>query len=629
MKRILLLLLTLITLQAPAQPGAGLVAVQAATKYSDTNIGTGNAITFTNPMPVHKVWRVGTEYTGSITVPNNYTSVSWKIINHLTESIVVSGATLSVTWTPPSYDYNCTYDLIVTTTRESYPTIERIFPGEITVLPPVPLKANADIVYTLPGAIGDKDGGWGSGTDRSNIAAYNPSTSYSAGQNVKSGGLYYKSLVGSNVGNNPASSPTQWKQIHSFVIWVEGTYSGATNGMNFYYWYSSDLPIQVYCDNASINTNSYIFRVGSSYNMIIDGSGSESTPYGLDLGNHTTPSNIQRVVINLIDNSQPSLVSGRLVFTGIEVDNGGVSNGGTTWEISTSQSNTWSTPAVRITMLNIYVHDSRDELLYLGHTNDQSDHTPMQDALFYRITAINGGNECMQISSALGKSAMFSNVFLNPGLKGDGFHQNVFQFGGGNDGFVFCQNRAETAYNTNTGSNGKHGNNILCVSNHITSTGKAASNGVNMQITIEQSSVYSTVNMVYTHNTYSIRGSSFTNIPFQLYRSASTTTADKLRLVGNAIVTNTATTKEFPGGWSPGAQLQEDNKQYTSGVTPGFVDYTNKDYHLANTSSPLFATPATVPTIHRLQDYDFEGYKYLPSHPVYGCYSGFELFTGN
>jgi hypothetical protein len=42
------------------------------------------------------------------------------------------------------------------------------------------------------------------------MGPYNPGTSYSIGQAVSSGGSSYVSLVNSNAGNNPASSPTQW-----------------------------------------------------------------------------------------------------------------------------------------------------------------------------------------------------------------------------------------------------------------------------------------------------------------------------------------------------------------------------------------------------------------------------------
>ena len=53
-------------------------------------------------------------------------------------------------------------------------------------------------------------GGGGGGTSIVWRSAYNSSTTYSANDAVSSGGSSYLSLVDSNVGNTPASSPSQW-----------------------------------------------------------------------------------------------------------------------------------------------------------------------------------------------------------------------------------------------------------------------------------------------------------------------------------------------------------------------------------------------------------------------------------
>jgi hypothetical protein len=42
--------------------------------------------------------------------------------------------------------------------------------------------------------------------------------SYSAGDIVSSGNIAYKSMVSSNLGNTPASSPTQWQVLWGGVI---------------------------------------------------------------------------------------------------------------------------------------------------------------------------------------------------------------------------------------------------------------------------------------------------------------------------------------------------------------------------------------------------------------------------
>jgi hypothetical protein len=47
------------------------------------------------------------------------------------------------------------------------------------------------------------------------VGAYSGSSTYAKGDTVSSSGIYYVSLVGSNIGNTPASSPTQWGSLGS------------------------------------------------------------------------------------------------------------------------------------------------------------------------------------------------------------------------------------------------------------------------------------------------------------------------------------------------------------------------------------------------------------------------------
>lgn len=57
-----------------------------------------------------------------------------------------------------------------------------------------------------------------------NIAAYAAGTTYSAGQVVVSSSVYYISLVNSNTGNTPASSPTQWAVLPAAAYSVGAHY---------------------------------------------------------------------------------------------------------------------------------------------------------------------------------------------------------------------------------------------------------------------------------------------------------------------------------------------------------------------------------------------------------------------
>jgi len=54
-----------------------------------------------------------------------------------------------------------------------------------------------------------------------NYPAYNGGTVYSADEIVKLDGLLYQSLVDSNQGNTPSTSPNFWEQLYPFSQWLE------------------------------------------------------------------------------------------------------------------------------------------------------------------------------------------------------------------------------------------------------------------------------------------------------------------------------------------------------------------------------------------------------------------------
>jgi len=54
-----------------------------------------------------------------------------------------------------------------------------------------------------------------------NYPAYNGGTVYSADEIVKLDGLLYQSLVDSNQGNTPSTSPAFWQQLYPFSEWLE------------------------------------------------------------------------------------------------------------------------------------------------------------------------------------------------------------------------------------------------------------------------------------------------------------------------------------------------------------------------------------------------------------------------
>jgi hypothetical protein len=61
------------------------------------------------------------------------------------------------------------------------------------------------------------------------LGNFNPATTYAIGNQVTSAGGYYISLINGNVGNSPASSPSDWQLISSTNTEIyDGTYNGAT-----------------------------------------------------------------------------------------------------------------------------------------------------------------------------------------------------------------------------------------------------------------------------------------------------------------------------------------------------------------------------------------------------------------
>lgn len=599
----------------------------------DPPVQAGRGIEFINPFPVQKVWRTGGgAYTGTVTVPVGYTSVLWSICDERSGIAAAMGTTSEVTWTPEFTHGSNVFQLRTMAVRAGYPVVDRTFYGEITVLPERGTEANAEIVYNLAsGGTGSKPGGWDSGTDRSNIAAYNPATAYSAGTNVKLNGKYYKSKVGSNQGNNPETSPVQWQRIYSYVIWVKGNYTGSAT-FNPYYWYSSDLtfPVHFQVDDITISTSGRFFDAGSSYNTIWDGCCSESVQYGYKGVNNGTPVNQQRGIYNLVDDPRPDLKSHYITICGFDLNNGAVSSGGTCFQITT-RPNLWDTPAERIAVFNMRARNARDESYYLCKFNDSASDQPLSYPLFYRLVAADGGNEGIQHSSFI-NGKVFHCTITNPGVRNDPDHRNAYQFGGGNVNTVAMGNYIETSKNILNASNGLHGTNIFFTANYIVSTGKTGADGANMNVIIEESiNVPDETNIRVKNNTMLIKGSADpgrVNYPATLYYQATNTVANKLRFDGNLVVSNNrADFHEFGNGWVPGSQLVEDNLQYLDEFyAPMFWNMDANDLRLATLLSPAFVSRSVFTPERDELERDFYGYKYVST--PYGADAGIPLVTG-
>src|SRR5208282_5056495 len=111
--------------------------------------------------------------------------------------------------------------------------------------PPLPTKSNPQINASSSGVAANKvapvqrqtTANTGNiATNTQNIAAlqatsfqgaYDPTVSYSQGASVDSGGIIYISLVNNNLGNTPASSPSDWQSVAGTAsyagVWNSGT----------------------------------------------------------------------------------------------------------------------------------------------------------------------------------------------------------------------------------------------------------------------------------------------------------------------------------------------------------------------------------------------------------------------
>lgn len=636
MKKILVLLLSLLTFGSFAQPGTFMLSAGAVVSNGAVaNIGAGNDITFTNPHPNHKVWRVDSTYTGTITVPNGCTSLTWQIIDHDTHAIVTSGSTLSVTYTFQWTSGRNIYDLKVSPFRPGYTIKPRIFPGEIRVLPPVAGESSADIVNDLSGAgNGSKDGSW---TDRA-PAAYSSGTTYATGNNVKYSGKYYKSKVGSNINHQPDVSPTQWLQIYSYVIW----YKGSGTRINPFYWRSTDLnfPVHFVFVNASV-TSTAAFRMfdpGSISNVIFDGCRSDAV-YGLTL---TRSSNFSEgVYFTFSDASNTTRTSSNVTFAGISIENTNNTIGGSGFVFApccgggTAPSvNNYDDYAMQYgTVFRIKIRNTRDEGFYMQHFDDDLHGTyafaPAQYVWIFDNDVLNTGNESFQMGSCF-NCEVFKNSFVNAGTRNQSLHRNNLQWSQGSRNTTYYMNYFDGSKNAWQAFTGRGGSDMEFFSNLLYSTGKPGlsaegnNDGTNMLVRLEQNSYFTEMYWGVFNNTFIFNN----DVPMNFYLDVGspTTIFNKYVYADNIIVTNTATTKTLNNSFSS-SMLTENNYQVTNIATPGFVDSGNKNFKLTSLSSPAFRTRTTFTKTHWLSNYDYDGFQF--NTDVVGSYSGWELQTGN
>lgn len=522
--------------------------------------GSGIAITATNPVPLTKIFRAGTQYQFTLNYPAGTTFVGWQIVDHVTRVVVTSGVTLTATWTPTFTSMLNTnvYDLIVTVSKSGteYP---RIFFGEIRVLPVKPTVA--DVTWSTSG---NKDGSW---TDRATGAA----------------------------------------GVTNYAIKI----SSMAGRLNPFYWFSSDPTkwIYVYCDEGTVLTSdTFNFTPGPNQNVIWDFTGT-TVKQGMRLSKNAagTDQLFRWTASDATHNSK------NVIFYGIECDgNSETMSGAAGWQVETSHDavneyETYTLDNVRVGLM--WCHDTGGEGMYGLHFNDaiQGDgraFAPMANSLIFDNLTEDTGNEGIQWGSTF-DSEIFGNTVRRASLASTDGHMNGIQISDGNRNLAVYANTVDTTAHILSAFTGRRGKDVWVFSNQFYTT--RGDGDLNNFLKINQNDTYATVDWWFYHNTIVTA----TGIPWSIYNTVGNTTVwNKLALVGNLITTSTATTNEQVD--SPDVtNLVIDNYQTTNKNGVFFFNDGSKDYRLATLTSPAVATITTViPSHHWADAYDGYGYAY-------------------
>lgn len=549
-----------------------------------------DSIHFANPSYNFHVARSGTNYSGTITVPSNYTTPSWQIIDHGTRSVYSSGTSYSVNYTFTYGTGRNVYDLrVVATSPSGFATIERLYAAEFTCLPALFTEGTADRVYDLSTTgMGFHDDSW---------------TDHSAGYKIW-------------VKNSNLSSPNYF-YLDDFKSSVD------------------DKPVHIIFDNVTMySTASGNFYLGPTQNVIIDGAKDEAT-YGINLVRNTGGTQDQNFTWYVTGNNGHDHPSYRTVICGISTTNVDHTTGGSAGiQISPNNTATYNRDTYvndQILLFHCRTNWTSGEGVYINHFDDALHggfaYSGSSNAWFYDNIIYNAANEAWQIGSCFG-CEVFRNRWINSGVGNGVGQRNILQWSDGNRDLVTYQNYGDTSHDIWSSFTGLRGKNMEAFSNVFYSTGPSASDGVNVFIKQKQSDTYASEYWGIYNNDFVMAGISGTGIPFSLYNDTGspTTLFDSLVLADNIVVTNTATTYTTSGGFDI-TNLYVNNYQVTNSALPLFVNFAGKNLDLSSTSSPAFRSLSTFVKRHWASAYDCQGYAFLVGHPVVGAYSGAKLFT--
>lgn len=535
-----------------------------------------NKVSFINPSPLHHIWRDGVSMTGKISMPPGYNVNQWDIINYETRDTVATGNTQFVNATMDFVSVaNCnTYDLVFQISN-GVRTFDFAYPGEITVLPPVPTTFDQTI-----NTAGDKNGTW---TNR-------------AGQKI---------LV-----------------------------TGSVSRINMYWWKSDDPtnPVHIVLKNLDIQTSTNIVSLGftAMRNVIVDGCTEENVRYGAIAQKLTGAASqiFQWMGAEPSDNTKTSY---NTIVCGIEADGNDIVGAGiTAFRILNNRdaANNESTYTyTRATWLNLYGHNTYEETFYTGQSSDYTStwrYPYYQNVLYYNIIGENGGNEVFQ-HGLHRNTSIFRCRFSNGGTRNQNSHENLVQWSNGNrDNYFFMNYLDQGTHNLLGFFTGETGRNNYFWSCVAYTAGKDADGGGNFWGRADTGSIETTVNYVVEHWTFvwtaGVAG-------FTLYEPY-TLDFDKFYSVSNIVNGATTTNYENASGVDAAHVTFSNYVTLTANIANiKFRDAANKNYHLSTLSSPAYGSYTASNNTHVYKDYDVEGAKFVSGYSVAGAYSGYELLT--
>lgn len=571
------------------------------TSFLNTGIGvnllysgiTAIVTSFSNPSYTHKVWRSGTQYSGTITLPSGYSNITWQLVRHPqstngvfpSQEVVASGSTTNVVATL-NYITNDTvnvYDLCVQATRIGFQPVDKVFYGEVICLPALFTEGTADEVWDL-----------------------------TAGSVIKNGNFTDYSATGRK-------------------IWLKGTSSG-TNVFNMFNWQNNNALklIHVITSNATINTSNTGVQSckfgGPLQNILIDGCSDETVQYGLKVNKIGTSSHTENIYITTDG------VINNFIMCGFYVNNGTYTSGGSgcvvqMFNASTNNDNVYRLN--RLTLFNSLVENCGAEGYYIAHTWD-ADTPPFAKivhGLYIRCNSNHTSNEGWQWGGNI-DSEILNSTWLDTGKSNVDGQRNAFVLRPGCQNVYMYGCTGISNYDITFLEPNVTGTNSEIFSNVFRSTNGAFVQGLLLRFA--QSNVTGIEYQGIFNNIFRIA----TGAIGQLYNAPGSppTTIMNLFFDSNLLITDTTNNYTLNNGFTI-ANSTINNKTILNVNTAGFINPAIDDYRPSSLAASMFGFAKTISTGTRIHPYanrDINGDTFASgANYAAGPYSGVDYMRGN